>query len=217
MAMKVEGLFMVYVEYSRRHDWKWSGSGPCGSPKILDAAQPPLECQAFAVGLLALMITQPPFGLGVPPQEAEVKTYVGKLVNGNKVGFVAQHPNGGVLSLPPNVHSGPRVDESLPSGFYKWENHKVVAYGGRFYDPSYGCQYENLADMVCLEIEEYGISGSGAVDYQFWDSKADTDETKSCYLKCKSRQNRTYYFKVWPNSRRVTAGKAEFEGPLASL
>ena len=101
MAMKVEGLFMVYVEYSRRHDWKWSGSGPCGSPKILDAAQPPLECQAFAVGLLALMITQSPFGLGVPPQEAEVKTYVGKLVNGNKVGFVAQHPNGGVLSPAP--------------------------------------------------------------------------------------------------------------------
>ena len=67
------------------------------------------------------------------------------------------------------------MDESLPSGFYKWENHKVVAYGGKFYDPSYGCQYENLADMVCLEIEEYGISGSGAVDYQFWDSKADTD------------------------------------------
>jgi hypothetical protein len=122
-----------------------------------------------------------------------------------------------VLSLVPNVHGGPRLDESLPSGLYKWENHKVVAYGGKFYDPSYGCQYENLADMVCLEIEEYGISGSGPVDFQFWDSKADTDEAKSCYLKCKSRQNRTYYFKVWPNSQRVTAGKAEFEGPLASL
>jgi len=166
---------------------------------------------------MALMIAPPPFGLGIPIADVEVKTFVGKLVRGNKVGFVAHHPTDSVLALPPNVVSGGIVDDALSPGFYKWENHKVVAYGGKLFDPSYGCQYENLEDMVYLEVEDYGITGSGPVDFLRWDSEADNDETGKYYLKCKSRQNRTYYFKVRKASLRKVAAKIEYEGPFAAL
>ncbi|HEV3331576.1 MAG TPA: hypothetical protein VG096_11375 [Bryobacteraceae bacterium] len=212
--MKVEGLFRVYVEYSRSHNWKWSGGGACGTPKILDAVQPPLECQAFAVGLMMLMIAKPPFGLGIPIADVDRPTFVGDLVKANKVGFVAHHPSDGVLDLPPNVHAL-KVDTLTP-GYYVWANHKVVSYGGKFFDPSYGCQYAKLADMVYLKIDDFGIQGEENVDYKAWESRASTDEEGKCYLKCSS-QNKTYYFKVHPATTRSVAGKLEYDGPFTAL
>ncbi len=50
--MKVEGLYMVFVEQSRAFDWTWYPRTACTTPKLLDGTLTGAECAAFASELV---------------------------------------------------------------------------------------------------------------------------------------------------------------------
>ncbi len=217
-AMKVELLFKTYVEWLHDSGWTWAGGGSCGSPLVLDTAPQSKECQAFAVGLKTLMIAPWPFGLGIAEAGVTVTPFSGPLLNGSKVGFISRHPKAGVLNLKPNVTRGGIVDDDLGNqGLYRWDNHKVVSYGGKYLDPSYGCQYLTLPDMIYLTIVGFGITGGTTpATYAAWDLGADNDETGNYYLVCQSGPGRQYHLKVRKLSLRPSTLQW-YDGPVAAV
>ncbi|HEY2857132.1 MAG TPA: hypothetical protein VGJ21_01785, partial [Terracidiphilus sp.] len=118
-ATKVEMLFRAFVEYSRDEaNWRWLGKTPCGTPKVLDDNNAGVECMGFVVGMKALMIYPPPFGLGIDPNICSVETYRPKLGTEDAY-FVARHPTGGAIGLAPNIESPSEIDDTLfPGKFY---------------------------------------------------------------------------------------------------
>ncbi len=217
-AMKAELLFQVYVQWLHKSGWTWAGGGSCGSPLVLDNPPGEKECQAFAVGLKTLMIAPWPFGLGIAEAGVTVTPYSGPLLGGSKVGFVSLHPTAGVLNLKPNVTRGGIVDDDLGNqGLYRWDNHKVVLYGGKYFDPSYGCQYLTLADMAYQTVVGFGLTGGAApATYDAWDLAADNDQTGNYYLVCRSALGRQYHLKVRKLSLRPSITQW-YDGPVAAV
>jgi hypothetical protein len=213
-AIKVELLFKTYVEFLHDSGWRWSGFGSCGTPLVLDTAPQDKECQAFAVGLMQLMIAPWPFGIGLPVAEVNMRTYIGPLLGTNKAGFVARHPKHGVLGLKPNITREGMIDDVFTTmSFYRWQNHKVIEYGAKYFDPSYGCQYTEQSEMACMKTVGYGITGSAQpTDFTRWDNDSDTDETGNFYLECEAANARRYRLKIRKASLRADS---VYEGPFA--
>jgi hypothetical protein len=213
-AVKVECLFKTFVEYAQGEaHWKWLGATPCGTPKVLDDANAQVECQGFVVALRSLMFYPAPFGLGIKQDICTVKTVAPKL-GSEKSGFVACHPANGVMGLRPNIETPAKIDESLfAGGFYLWANHKVLEYGGRIYDPSYGRVYETLGQMEALSIIDYKIEGKDKPStLQQWENEADNDNTGNYYYVCKTTGNgKTYSVKFHKNSDRARG--FQYHGP----
>jgi hypothetical protein len=189
IAVKVQLLFRCFVEYSREEaNWTWVGAGSCGTATVLDNNTQSVECQAFAVGLRALMIFPAPFGLGINKDECAVKVLVKKLGVWD-CGFISRHPIDGVLGLRPNIRTPDHIDGTLfPGGYYLWDNHKVVLYKGIYYDPAYGRQYADMAQMIALTVEDYGKEDAPKPDTgDRWDAAIRTDQTGQYFLRCRAR------------------------------
>lgn len=213
-AMKVEALFQKYVVYLHMQSgWTWGPGGACRSPLFLDTKGPlAKECGAYAAGMAGLMITPEPFGLGIAATQVSVEEY-SPFLGTERVGFVSRHPSIGVLGLLPNIYRAELNDAKLGenTGFYRWRNHKVVRYGGKLFDPTYGCQYEQLTDMAFLTITGFGIEGAETPStFLRWDNEADDDETGNYFLLGKTSTNVT--FRVKKRKRSLCAG-FEYDGP----
>src|ERR1700728_3582114 len=65
---------------------------------------------------------------------------IGPLLGTNRAGFVARRPKNGVLGLKPNITRDGMIDDLFTTmSSSRWQNHKVIEYGGEYFDPSYGC------------------------------------------------------------------------------
>jgi hypothetical protein len=219
-ATKVELLFRAFVEYSRdQANWRWLGATPCGTPKVLDNNNAQLECQGFVIGLRALMIYPPPFGLGISPTNCSVETHNPKL-GSESCGFVARHPRDGAIGLAPNIDSPAEIDDTLfPGGFYLWANHKVLKYGGKLFDPSYGRQYLKKEDMVYLSVTGFGVDGvedsKKPSTLLAFESAAETDNSGNYYFMCQYKGSRNYKIKYHKVADRAEG--FEYHGPFPAV
>jgi hypothetical protein len=201
LAMKVEGLWMVFVEKSRDLDWKWYPTTACSVPDLLDAKKTQAECGTFAAGFLCLATTKAPFGLGIDPGTVTYVEYQGEKAGDAKPGLIAFHPRNGCLGLLPNVYTpvGAVLDENLNGHcFYHWGNHKVVEYGDKVYDPTYGVQYAHKEDMAAMDIVGWEVLGGGKVDMDAFFNAAKTDNVGKCLLHAKTKADRIYDFRATP-------------------
>jgi hypothetical protein len=88
-----------------------------------------------------------------------------------------------------------------------------VGYNGKFFDPTYGCQYENLTDMAFLTITGFGIEGADPQPTLFakWDNEADNDSTGKYFLRGKTSDNVDYRLNV----RKVSdTASYLYDGPI---
>ncbi|MGH9584531.1 MAG: hypothetical protein ACRD4O_16530 [Bryobacteraceae bacterium] len=218
-AMRVEGLYRTFVEYSRRENWMWSPATACTTPKLLDSKTTAAECAAFAAGFMSLALTPAPFGLGADRRNFQMVTYTGEKVSGKGAGFVSFHATPDCLGLAPNVYTkgGTKLDEVLFGRiFYLWANHKVVKYIDKYFDPTYGCQYVQEEDMAALKITGWRILGKDApaMTSDDFDSAAMSDKAGASILAARTKANRTYYFRITPETLRAGRGM-QWEGPFS--
>lgn len=129
--------------------FRWIGSqgfSPTRVMETLDGDRTSGECAILANAFWALWACPKPFGLG--------KTGA-LLVDFNNDdeddGFISPHPPGGIRTLGPNiVHPFGELGDAR-NCLYAWGNHKVISFGGRFYDPSYRTIYDDTSEMVAFE------------------------------------------------------------------
>lgn len=145
MAQIVNELHQQLIIWS---NWVWDPSvaGSDGR-SVLDGTRTSGECQFLAAALKGLLVALPPFGFGVNPALLNVVTYNGESGDG----FIARHDvrPGGWFGLTPNVyHQNGMVFRNL----YMWADHKVLQYGGRYWDVCYNTSYNNLVDMACVRL-----------------------------------------------------------------
>ena len=217
----IELLFMVFTEQSRRFDWGWLPATACRSAKLLDGEITGAECAAFATGMYCLARAPHPFGLGVSDGDGtgnsvKIETYTGEKLAGAGPGFVSFHPSNGVLGLLPNVHT--QVGAMLPGrfrnrSFYMWKDHKVVRYENHLFDPTYGCQYEALPDMACLQIVDWEVLGGAkpATLDQFDDQGPGDAEGRHLYICKDSASDARYYIRISPSA--LQASEKTYQGP----
>jgi hypothetical protein len=112
------------------------------------------ECGFLAHALKVLLEAPAPYGFGIGAGLAATVTYDG---GGN--GFVSPHAG---------VHHNLPANTSLPNGIalspaYKWGDHVVVDYLGRFWDPSYNTHYANVQGMATHTVTNMvsGFIGRG--------------------------------------------------------
>lgn len=129
-------------------NWKWSptesgNSKPKGA-KLLDNEIHSGECAMVAQAFAILLNSAPPFGFKKEDSIEEAKV----VRHAPPGGFITPHNN--YLPGPQSqfVHSPQQL-----INYYLWENHKVVQYGLRFYDPNYRKVYDTLKGMEAAEIE----------------------------------------------------------------
>ncbi|HEV2394257.1 MAG TPA: hypothetical protein VG146_18045 [Verrucomicrobiae bacterium] len=153
-----------FYEQLMAFNWKWTPSRSCGDLKkaaaILDGDMYHAECQAAANAFKLLLETKAPYGFGLA--DVKLKVYVGeKAMTGAEAngptgeharrapnsngGFYSMHPLAGVHGLKPNVFD---VQTNKLAPVYAWTDHKVVEYGGRFYDVCYDAIYGQAVDMA---------------------------------------------------------------------
>lgn len=151
-------LFKAFTTYVHTGGYTWNGSagGGIGSP-LLDGEKSTGECLMFARALSILAYAPKPYGLALNRDDAPFTSYTGL----NKKGFVSAHNT--VLNLAANVNGQP---------LYLWENHKVLAYQGRYYDPSYNKIYDDLRDMALYHILD--TVDFGGVDYHQAERRGDS-------------------------------------------
>ncbi len=178
--------FVDFTRTDRRCIWNPQVSAGGGAP-LLDGNKFAGECALFANNLAVLAYAPTPYGLGIAQAQVNVTHYSGLY----KKGFVSAHPSLGVLGLRSNFRD--RDD------MYFWANHKVVSYGGRFYDPSYDKVYNALTDMTLYTIMPNEIEIEG-VTY----CPAESNVGKGVGV-----QGQGYWFKEYPNGT--------YEGPATSI
>ena len=216
---KFEALWMTYVEYTRGANWTWAPQQSERGSRLIDGAMTAVECAGFAGGLFLLAVAPAPWGLGMAKDDAGVAgvaphhTYTEPKVEGVNLGFVSAHPRTGVLNLMPNVHTP--LDATLDEGirgtsFYLWSNHKTMLYDGRWFDPSYGVQYAAEADMSLMRVT--GRESLGEPDKKVIDKMEESDALGRIMLKCRTKQNRTYYMRKTPTT--LEASEGFYQGPF---
>lgn len=136
-----------FHQWLANRNWVWDPAVPGNSflagARLLDGTVTRGEC-GFPANALAYMINAPqPYGFGVGG--AVVVTYSGA----NGQGFIANHAN----ALP-----GPQPNITRPQGgplpgYYYWDNHKVVQFGGQYYDPNYNAVYAMPAGMAVTSLQ----------------------------------------------------------------
>jgi len=146
--------------------WTWNPAKNPDAYSILDGDQKVGECQALARAFRVLATCGN--GLGLTFREGEVgePTRPGGWYEGRHAkGFISNHPLAGILNLLPNVYPPgdefPKPDSTLAQ-LYFWANHKVVPYGGKFYDPSYHNIYDKLEDMSVYHVCSDSLSKTDA-------------------------------------------------------
>jgi len=138
-------LLMVNFRHQlKATGWKWfpPTAGRDGA-KVLDGDVHEGECAFLAKAFELLLNLPDPAGCQVTTA-AEMVSYTGA----EKVGFIADHP-GPEFGLLHNTTL--TVDNHRKS--YNWDNHKVVKYGGKFYDVCYNKVYSDLADMALVNLK----------------------------------------------------------------
>jgi hypothetical protein len=142
-AANIADMIAIVAEFQNL-GWTWDpnvgGRSPENGRQLLDrqiAAIGRGECGWLAHALNELLAAPAPYGFGVVG--AVTQTY-----DGNGEGFVSPHA-GVVHNLPANIsqQNGVTLSQS-----YKWGDHVVVSYLGRYWDPSYNTSYANLQGMA---------------------------------------------------------------------
>jgi hypothetical protein len=125
--------------------WKWfpPKAGQQGG-KVLDGDVTEGECAYLAKAFQLILNLPDPAGCQVNA-EAEFVSYSG--VGG--AGFIADHP-GDEFGLSHNMTMA--VDNHRKT--YNWDNHKVVKYGGKYYDVCYNNVYSQLSDMALVVLQD---------------------------------------------------------------
>ncbi|HBO1217802.1 TPA: hypothetical protein L4E92_005186 [Pseudomonas aeruginosa] len=143
----IESLSNDFHDFLKKEGWTWApmvgGNNLSAGAKLLDGDLKSGECATPAHALAYLIKAAPPYGFGLEG-EATVKTFTGS----QGKGFISKHDT----PLPGLSSNIKRMQGGVVDGFYFWENHKVVEYGGKFYDPNYRKSYIQLADMASAEI-----------------------------------------------------------------
>lgn len=136
-----------FYQWLAQRGWTWDPGVPGNSylagARVLDGVVNRGEC-AYPAYALAYMINAPqPYGFGVGG--ASVVTFSGA----NAAGFISNHA--GALQGPqPNIT---RPEGGALPGYYYWANHKVVQYGGQYYDPNYNAVYAMPAGMAAASLQ----------------------------------------------------------------
>lgn len=138
-----------FHQFLTNRGWRWepavAGASYNAGARLLDGTVTQGECGYPAFALAYIIQAPPPYGFGMGVGSAAVVTYSGAHNNG----FISNHAN----ALP-----GPQPNITRPAGgalagFYYWDNHKVVQYGGQFYDPNYNAIYAAPAGMAVASLQ----------------------------------------------------------------
>lgn len=146
--------------------WTWNPGRGCRSgdraATLLDnlaAGECQGECGWLAWALYILLIAPPPYGFGLALTQHNVKVYSGLIgVTSNGIanhggqegeGFFSMHPRS-YHNLPPNTYN--LTSNALD--LYRWGDHVVVEWNGRYWDPSYDAWYANLYDMALFNTAQ---------------------------------------------------------------
>jgi hypothetical protein len=120
-------------------NWTWDVRDFCEvynrAARLLDGAQHRGDCGYPAYAFALLLNAPQPWGFGLGG--ARIERYDGQ----DHDGFIARHQTP-LPGLGPNVT---RPNGGLLQGFYLWDNHKIVAHGGHFYDVNYRRDSNTLA------------------------------------------------------------------------
>lgn len=146
--------------------WTWNpnigGRSAAHGRALLDlgiaAAGRQGECGFLAHALNELLATPAPYGFGVTG--AVTATYAGiPDAHGDDQGFISHHVG---------IHHNLAANMSLPhpggialTPMYKWGDHVVVLYLGRFWDPSYNLSYANLQGMADAFVHQMEVTPVG--------------------------------------------------------
>ncbi len=206
---KLEELYTTFAAEARTLGWTWApGNG--SSYGLIDNQTTSSQCKSFAGGMFYLAVAPPPFGLGMPWDKSWANG-VTEYRHKPKNGFVSEHPSDGVLNLAPNVYMAEHTkaaEDIHGKHLYYWDNHWVVRYKEKIYDPTYGKEYAQLEDMELLSVE--------ACEVLAWDKSFDSLEQDDAYgvgvLKLKSKSDREYYIRLTPTSLR--ASEKYYQGPF---
>jgi hypothetical protein len=132
----------AWHDFLANEGWTWNTDFPCETynygARLLDGTAGRGDCGYPAYGLALLLNAPDPWGFGLG--NATVARYDGQ----NHDGFIAAH----LTPLPGLAANVTRPNGTLLQGFYLWDNHKVVAHGGHFYDVSYRQHRNALAGLA---------------------------------------------------------------------
>ena len=185
-------LFASFVN-AYRAIWTWNpGPRTPSGGQVLDGVSMYGQCASLARALALLAKCPTPYGLGLSDTDVEVVAYKGL----NNVGFVSPHDRVH-YSLDRNVI----VPNSAPAqlaDLYYWENHYVVKYLGRYFDPSYDTEYTTLDEMAEYELCPGTIERNDGV-----------------YEKATGPRREVVYFKQ--TRQKVGNANVAAEGPFAAL
>jgi hypothetical protein len=142
--------------------WTWNPNIGCRSGAVarglldlgIAAAGREGECGFLAHALNELLAAPPPYGFGVVG--ATTATYDGT-ANDTGMGFIANHA-GIWHNLPANMS---QPAGAALSALYKWGDHVVVNYLGRYWDPSYNTSYANLQGMAVYVVTAMPSTATG--------------------------------------------------------
>jgi hypothetical protein len=138
-------LFRAYID-AYQGIWTWNpGPKTPGGGDVLDGVGAYGQCASFVRGLHLLATAPKPYGLDLGNQ-IEIVRYNGFL----NAGFISPHA-GTHFGLQSNVLT-PGVASTFAPLYY-WDNHYVIKYLGRFYDPSYDEEYTSLDEMATYELK----------------------------------------------------------------
>jgi hypothetical protein len=182
-------LFRAYID-AYQNIWTWNpGPKTPSGGDVLDGVGAYGQCASFVRGLHLLATAPKPYGLDLGNQ-VEIVRYNGFLNSG----FVSPH-NGTHFGLHSNVLA-PGGTTFAP--LYYWDNHFVIKYQGRFFDPSYDEEYSSLDEMATYELKPGTIQRG-------------TDT----YEAAQDKMSKVVYFKQRPGQ--LGNRKHAAEGPLPSL
>lgn len=197
-------LFHAYIDFGNntRH-WVWNGTGG-GWDRfgLLDQARITGECKLFVANFWLLARSPRPYGLGiVATQLPDIPLpYTGAAAQG----FVSAH-NGVFYGLGPNVHPAANYRD-VP--LYLWDNHKVLSYQGRFWDPCYRATYNQLQDMA-----RYQLTGQM---FRLRNVPLATCMQTGDAAEAATYRGVTYYFRRQSQAEQL-ANHRTYEGPLTQV
>jgi hypothetical protein len=152
--------FMNRFDPTTTTNWNWLGSVSYLDTRaagLLDGDFDGGECKIIASALMFLVHFPRPLGLGLSGAEI--------VMHKPPNGFFAYHDKSGVFGLPPDV-AHPHCDLATRNHMQSlcfWTNHKVMKYGAKYYDPSYGNTYDVLSDMEAFRVTGVKKAGASAV------------------------------------------------------
>ncbi len=138
---------------------KWRGS-KSAAQNLLGSIDYEGECGLFAYAFRTLLTAPKPFGLGLDKGQVSLVTWKGLYGNG----FVVKHPEV-IMELEANVDRDPSVSLVDSPLLHFWDNHKVINYAGRLWDPSYGCTYGSDREVILFDVFKDEVEIDGATWY----------------------------------------------------